>query len=115
MQNHPFGGPESGGILSEDRISAFSLGVDFGFEMTITPMNKAFLSEKFSKIQEHWRPKVVAQLNRQEAKRVKFKGVFPWHHREQRRELPVLICELFGELTTSEQKFSARGPGCRLY
>ena len=38
-------------------------------------------------IHEHWRPKVVAQLNGQELKLVKFKGVFPWHHHEQADEL----------------------------
>lgn len=38
------------------------------------------LPEKFSLIQEHWRPKTVAELNGQEVKLVKFQGVFPWHH-----------------------------------
>jgi len=48
---------------------------------------KASLSEKFAAIQEHWRPKVVAELNGQELKLVKFCGVFPWHHHEQEDEL----------------------------
>ena len=38
-------------------------------------------------IDEHWRPKVVAQLNGQELKLVKFKGVFPWHHHEKEDEM----------------------------
>ena len=50
-------------------------------------MNKASLSEKFAMIGEHWRPKVVAQLNGQELKLVKFKGVFPWHHHEKEDEM----------------------------
>jgi mannose-6-phosphate isomerase-like protein (cupin superfamily) len=50
-------------------------------------MNKASLTEKFAKIREHWRPKVVAKLNGQELKLVKFKGVFPWHHHEQQDEM----------------------------
>ncbi|HLX71542.1 MAG TPA: cupin domain-containing protein [Verrucomicrobiae bacterium] len=50
-------------------------------------MNKSSLNEKFALIQEHWRPKVVAQLNGQEVKLVKFQGVFPWHHHEQEDEL----------------------------
>jgi hypothetical protein len=37
-------------------------------------MNKASLSEKFALIDEHWRPKVIAQLNGQEVKLVKFQG-----------------------------------------
>jgi hypothetical protein len=39
-------------------------------------MHKASLSEKFAMIGEHWRPKVVAQLNGQELKLLKFEGVF---------------------------------------
>ena len=50
-------------------------------------MSKVSLSEKFVMIHEHWRPKVVAQLNGQEVKLVKFEGVFPWHHHEQEDEM----------------------------
>ena len=50
-------------------------------------MNKASLDEKFALIQEHWRPKVVAELNGQELKLVKFAGVFPWHSHEQEDEM----------------------------
>jgi mannose-6-phosphate isomerase-like protein (cupin superfamily) len=50
-------------------------------------MNKSSLDEKFALIHEHWRPKVVAQLNGQEVKLVKFQGVFPWHHHEAADEL----------------------------
>ena len=50
-------------------------------------MNKASLTEKFAMIHEHWRPKVVAQLNGQEVKLVKFYGAFPWHHHEQEDEM----------------------------
>src|SRR5437868_14886616 len=37
-------------------------------------MQKASLAEKFALIQEHWRPKVVAQLNGQELKLAKCQG-----------------------------------------
>jgi mannose-6-phosphate isomerase-like protein (cupin superfamily) len=50
-------------------------------------MTKASLNEKFALIGEHWRPKVVAQLNGQEVKLVKLHGVFPWHHHEQEDEM----------------------------
>jgi mannose-6-phosphate isomerase-like protein (cupin superfamily) len=53
----------------------------------ITAMTKASLDEKFAAIQEHWRPKIVAELNGQELKLVKFAGVFPWHYHEQEDEL----------------------------
>ncbi len=50
-------------------------------------MNKTNISEKFSLFSEHWRPKVVAQLNGQEVKLVKFKGEFVWHHHDNEDEM----------------------------
>lgn len=37
------------------------------------------LTDKFAGIHEHWRPRVAAQLNGQDVRLVKVKGVFPWH------------------------------------
>ena len=45
------------------------------------------LDEKFKAFEEHWRPKVIAELNGQEVKLVKFQGVFPWHHHDDADEL----------------------------
>jgi mannose-6-phosphate isomerase-like protein (cupin superfamily) len=50
-------------------------------------MQSGSLIEKFALIQEHWRPKVIASLNGQELKLVKFEGVFPWHLHENEDEL----------------------------
>jgi mannose-6-phosphate isomerase-like protein (cupin superfamily) len=50
-------------------------------------MEKVNLAEKFALINEHWRPKVVGELNGQEVKLVKFQGAFPWHHHENEDEL----------------------------
>jgi mannose-6-phosphate isomerase-like protein (cupin superfamily) len=50
-------------------------------------MEKISLTDKFSLIREHWRPKVAAQLNGQELKLVKIQGVFPWHHHDSEDEL----------------------------
>lgn len=50
-------------------------------------MSPISLPDKFALITEHWRPKVVAQLNGQELKLVKFAGVFPWHHHAHEDEL----------------------------
>ncbi len=55
--------------------------------MTENSMTKSSLDEKFALIHEHWRPKVVAQLNGQELKLVKLAGVFPWHRHELEDEL----------------------------
>lgn len=50
-------------------------------------MEKVNLEEKFAAFTEHWRPKIVGELNGQEVKVVKFQGEFPWHHHEQEDEL----------------------------
>ena len=50
-------------------------------------MEKVNLAEKFADFTEHWRPKIVGELNGQEVKVVKFQGVFPWHHHEKEDEL----------------------------
>lgn len=54
-------------------------------------MEKVNIKEKFSLISEHWRPKVVGELNGQEVKLVKFKGEFPWHHHEREDELFMAV------------------------
>jgi len=50
-------------------------------------MDKVSLDEKFGLFQEHWRPKVVAELNGQEVKLVKARGHFPWHVHENEDEM----------------------------
>lgn len=54
-------------------------------------MEKVNLAQKLSLIHEHWRPKVVGELNGQEVKLVKFKGEFVWHHHEKEDELFLCI------------------------
>ena len=50
-------------------------------------MDKVSLAEKLGLINEHWRPKVIGELNGQEVKLVKFKGTFVWHHHDSEDEL----------------------------
>ena len=52
---------------------------------------KVNLAEKFALISEHWRPKLVGELNGQEVKLVKFKGEFPWHHHEAEDEMFMAV------------------------
>lgn len=54
-------------------------------------MEKVNLTEKFDLINEHWRPKVVGELNGQEVKLVKFQGEFPWHHHENEDEMFLAV------------------------
>ena len=50
-------------------------------------MQKVNLAEKFALITEHWRPKVVGELNGQEVKLAKFKGTFVWPQHAEEDEL----------------------------
>ncbi len=52
-----------------------------------TQLQRVSLAEKFALIQEHWRPKIVGELNGQEVKLVKLQGTFPWHHHEREDEM----------------------------
>ena len=51
------------------------------------PNDKGNLDEKFAAFSEHWRPKVVGELNGQEVKVVKFLGEFVWHKHEAEDEM----------------------------
>ena len=48
---------------------------------------KVVLPEKFAQLTAHWSPHVVATLNGQHVKVVKFQGAFVWHHHELEDEL----------------------------
>jgi len=50
-------------------------------------MDRINLNEKFSLFTEHWRPKVIAELNGQEVKLVRLLGEFVWHHHDAQDEM----------------------------
>lgn len=50
-------------------------------------MEKVNLSEKLSRIQDHWNPRIVGELNGQHVKLVKFAGEFIWHSHEHEDEM----------------------------
>ncbi len=54
-------------------------------------ITKVSLEEKFAKFDEHWSPKIVAELNGQYAKVAKFLGAFDWHRHEKEDELFFVI------------------------
>ena len=54
-------------------------------------MEKINLLEKFSLFQSHWDPKIIAELNGQQVKLVKFEGPFVWHHHEKEDELFLVV------------------------
>lgn len=49
------------------------------------------LAEKFARFSDHWSPKIVAALNGQQVKLVKFQGEFVWHQHEHEDELFLVV------------------------
>ena len=49
------------------------------------------LAERFGRITEHWRPKIVAELNGQVVRLVKVQGEFVWHHHADADELFYVV------------------------
>jgi mannose-6-phosphate isomerase-like protein (cupin superfamily) len=49
------------------------------------------LAAKLGDITEHWRPRVVGELNGQAVKLVKLQGEFVWHHHDAEDELFLVI------------------------
>jgi mannose-6-phosphate isomerase-like protein (cupin superfamily) len=45
------------------------------------------LNEKFSRIEEHWSPKILGEVNDSYVKAVRVKGEFVWHHHDNEDEL----------------------------
>jgi mannose-6-phosphate isomerase-like protein (cupin superfamily) len=54
-------------------------------------VNKVSLSEAFSRIHDHWKPRIAASLNGQHVKLVKFKGPFVWHHHDHEDEMFLVL------------------------
>lgn len=54
-------------------------------------MEKINLSQKFSLFQEHWSPKVIADLNDNYVKLAKVQGDFVWHNHAEEDELFLIF------------------------
>ncbi len=54
-------------------------------------MTKINIAEKLSQFTEHWSPRIVAELNGQHLKLVKFQGEFVWHHHAKEDELFLVV------------------------
>ena len=54
-------------------------------------IQKVNLGEKFSRINEYWKPKIAGEVNDAYVKLVKFQGEFLWHHHEQEDELFLVV------------------------
>lgn len=54
-------------------------------------MQKINLADKLSLFTKHWSPKIIAGLNGQHVKLVKFRGEFVWHQHEHEDELFLVV------------------------
>lgn len=50
-------------------------------------MEKINITQKLSLFTDHWHPRIIANLNGQQVKLVKFQGEFVWHKHEHEDEL----------------------------
>ena len=58
--------------------------------MSETEIEVVNLRDKFAKFTDHWRHRVVGELNDTFVKLVKIKGEFIWHHHDQEDEFFLL-------------------------
>lgn len=54
-------------------------------------MDKVNLAQKFSLFSEHYKPKIVGELNDAFVKLAKLKGDFMWHHHDVEDELFLVV------------------------
>lgn len=74
-------------------------------------IQKICLKKKFESFSDHWKPKIVGEVNDAHIKLVKLKGEFTWHHHEREDELfPVVKGRLrmrlrAGDIVVDEGEF----------
>lgn len=72
-------------------------------------MEKVNLAGKFALFDDHWSPKVIAEMNDYQFKLAKVKGEFVWHHHADTDETFIIID---GELDIEFRDRTVRlGPG----
>lgn len=54
-------------------------------------MNKINITEKLSLFNDHWNPRIVAELNGQHVKLAKLHGEFVWHRHDNEDEIFYVI------------------------
>jgi len=72
-------------------------------------MQRVDLAESFRRIPEHWKPRIVGELNGQHVKLARLLGEFVWHRHEHEDELFLVVA---GELRMQFRDREVRlGPG----
>jgi mannose-6-phosphate isomerase-like protein (cupin superfamily) len=77
--------------LPPSRKNRYSLARPSSGKETPVPPIPVNLEEKLTKIQEHWNPHIVGELNGQHVKLAKVKGEFVWHHHQNEDELFLVL------------------------
>lgn len=54
-------------------------------------MDKVNVRDKLGLIQDHWKPRIVGELNGQHVKLVKFQGEFVWHDHAEEDEMFLVV------------------------
>lgn len=54
-------------------------------------IEKVNLAQKLDLFHDHWKPRVVADLNGQQVKLVRLEGPFVWHHHENEDEMFLVV------------------------
>ena len=54
-------------------------------------MKTVNLENKFASFTEHWKPKVLGDINDFQVKAVKLKGEFVWHHHDREDEMFLVV------------------------
>lgn len=57
----------------------------------MSKIDKVNIAQKMSLFNEHWRPKIVGELNDYDIKLVKFQGDFVWHKHDDTDEMFLVI------------------------
>jgi mannose-6-phosphate isomerase-like protein (cupin superfamily) len=67
------------------------MSVSQGLAAPAPKPGKVNLREKLALFSTHWDPKIVAELNGQHVKLVKFQGPFTWHKHEAEDEMFLVV------------------------
>lgn len=67
-----------------------SVSHQHGYQQSMD-MSKVNIEQKLSLFTDHWKPKIVGELNGQYVKLVKFQGPFVWHHHDHEDEMFFVV------------------------
>lgn len=76
-------------VARDEPAVTLSPRVDLRQETQVIP--KIDLEQKLALFREHWKPKIVGEVNDAHVKLVKLKGEFVWHHHEKEDELFLVL------------------------